>query len=45
MFRLDKIGSIVVLEETFKPHQLTLTDYLEDKQKKFITPDILLSQP
>jgi predicted DNA-binding transcriptional regulator YafY len=43
MFRLDKIASIVVLNETFTPHQLALADYLADKQKKFITPDTLLS--
>lgn len=43
MFRLDKINSIAVLDETFKTHQLLLADYLEEKQKKFTTPDILLS--
>jgi predicted DNA-binding transcriptional regulator YafY len=43
MFRLDKISSIKTLELHFKPHKLTLGEYLEDKKKKFTTPDIPLS--
>ncbi len=38
MFRLDKISSITVLQETFKPHRLTLTDYLAEKRKNFYNP-------
>lgn len=43
MFRLDKISSLKTLELHFKPHKLTLSEYLEDKKKKFTTPDIPLS--
>lgn len=43
MFRLDRISEIKTLESVFEPHKLTLADYLAEKQKKFTTPDILLS--
>jgi len=43
MFRLDRISAAKVLEETFTPHQLTLAQYLEQKQNKFSTPDRPLS--
>jgi predicted DNA-binding transcriptional regulator YafY len=43
MFRLDRILKLDILAEHFEPHQLTLEQYLKEKQKKFITPDIPLS--
>ncbi|QMU29178.1 helix-turn-helix transcriptional regulator [Adhaeribacter radiodurans] len=43
MFRLDRILKIKLLELSFKPHALTLAEYLDEKKKKFITPDTLLS--
>ena len=39
MFRLDRISAVKVLDETFKPHQLTLAQYLAQKQNNFSTPD------
>jgi len=38
MFRLDRISSIRLLEMNFKPHDLTLADYLAEKKKKFANP-------
>lgn len=38
MFRLDRIHSLVMSDETFSPHQITLASYLEQKQKNY-TPD------
>jgi predicted DNA-binding transcriptional regulator YafY len=38
MFRLDRISSIQVLDETFIPHQLTLAQYLKEKQNNFFNP-------
>jgi len=43
MFSLDRILKINKLDSSFQPHKLTLEDYLEEKKKKFGTPDILLS--
>ncbi len=43
MFRLDRILKIEPLEVRFKPHKLTLQEYLMAKEKMFITPDIPLS--
>jgi predicted DNA-binding transcriptional regulator YafY len=43
MFRLDRIIKIKQSELNFIPHKLTLQRYLADKEKKFNTPDILLS--
>lgn len=43
MFRLDRIFRIQQSELNFKPHKLTLQEYLAEKEKKFNTPDILLS--
>lgn len=43
MFRLDKILKIKQTELNFVPHKLTLQEYLAEKEKKFMTPDILLS--
>jgi predicted DNA-binding transcriptional regulator YafY len=43
MFRLDKIRTLKQFDETFEPHPLSLQQYLEEKQKKFSTPDIPLS--
>ncbi|WP_343524783.1 YafY family protein [Pedobacter sp.] len=38
MFRLDRIRSLTMSEQTFTPHEMTLASYLEQKQKKY-TPD------
>ena len=43
MFRLDRILKIKQTELNFAPHKLTLQEYLAEKEKNFITPDILLS--
>lgn len=43
MFRLDRISKIETLEISFEPHQLTLKDFLETKEKNFRIPDIPLS--
>jgi predicted DNA-binding transcriptional regulator YafY len=43
MFRLDRIIKIKQTELNFIPHKLTLQEYLAEKEKKFTTPDILLS--
>jgi len=43
MFRLDRMLKIKPLDLRFEPHQLTLAQYLEEKRKKFTTPDIPLS--
>lgn len=43
MFRLDRILEIEVLGISFKPHKLTLKEFLEAKQKNFTIPDIPLS--
>jgi predicted DNA-binding transcriptional regulator YafY len=43
MFRLDKIRTLKQLDATFAPHPLSLQQFLEEKQKKFSTPDIPLS--
>lgn len=43
MFRLDRILKIQQTELKFNPHTLTLQEYLTEKEKKFKTPDILLS--
>lgn len=43
MFRLDRILKIQQTELNFNPHQLTLQEYLAEKEKKFKTPDIPLS--
>jgi predicted DNA-binding transcriptional regulator YafY len=43
MFRLDRIIKIKQTELNFTPHKLTLQEYLAEKEKKFTTPDILLS--
>lgn len=39
MFRLDKISKIELLDWTFEPHRMTLSEYLNEKQKNFTTPD------
>ncbi|MBS1636445.1 MAG: YafY family transcriptional regulator [Bacteroidetes bacterium] len=38
MFRLDRILKMEELELSFKPHKLTLKDYLADKEKNFRHP-------
>ena len=43
MFRLDRIKTVVPTGHTFTPHQLTLQQYLQEKEKNFTTPDKLLS--
>lgn len=44
-FRLDRIQRLVVTNEVFEPHDLTLEQYLETCRKKWTdTPDIPLSQ-
>jgi predicted DNA-binding transcriptional regulator YafY len=43
MFRLDRMLKIESTGFTFKPHTRTLHEYLAEKEKKFKTPDILLS--
>jgi len=43
MFRLDRILKIEPLEFSFKPHKLTLEEFLEAKEKNFNIPDIPLS--
>jgi len=43
MFRLDRILKIQELEFYFKPHKLSLQEYLAEKEKKFSTPDTPLS--
>ena len=43
MFRLDRILKIELLQIRFQPHKRTLTEYLDEKKKKFTTPDTPLS--
>ena len=43
MFRLDRILNIQQSDLSFKPHKLTLKEYLTEKEKNFNTPDTLLS--
>jgi predicted DNA-binding transcriptional regulator YafY len=43
MFHLDKIWKLELLRASFKPHKLTLQEYLSTKEKMFNTPDIPLS--
>lgn len=43
MFSLNRISKINPLDISFQPHEMTLSQYLEEKQKKFNTPDIPLS--
>ncbi|KQM76575.1 DNA-binding transcriptional regulator [Pedobacter sp. Leaf216] len=43
MFSLERIQKIKKLDSSFQPHKLTLAEYLEEKKKKFDTPDTLLS--
>jgi predicted DNA-binding transcriptional regulator YafY len=43
MFSLDRILKINKLDISFQPHKLTLSEYLDEKRKKFGTPDTLLS--
>ncbi|MFH6943527.1 helix-turn-helix transcriptional regulator [Flavobacterium sp. FlaQc-50] len=43
MFRLNRILKIETLTITFKPHELTLKDFLDTKEKNFSIPDIPLS--
>ena len=43
MFRLDRILKINQTELYFKPHKMTLQEYLADKERNFKTPDKQLS--
>jgi predicted DNA-binding transcriptional regulator YafY len=47
MFRLDKIRKLVVLNEHFTPHEMTMQEFMDNQRKKRIaaqnTPDIPLS--
>jgi predicted DNA-binding transcriptional regulator YafY len=43
MFRLAKILKIEILDSIFKPHKLTLKEFLDDKEKNFKIADIQLS--
>jgi predicted DNA-binding transcriptional regulator YafY len=43
MFRLDRIEKVIVTKQVFAPHQLSLTQFLQEKEKNFINPDKLLS--
>jgi predicted DNA-binding transcriptional regulator YafY len=43
MFRLDRVLKIEPLEISFKPHELSLKDFLDTKEKNFTIPDIPLS--
>jgi predicted transcriptional regulator YdeE len=45
-FRLDQIQKLVVSQDTFPPHALSLPAYFEAcRKKQFATPDIGLSKP
>ena len=43
MFRLDRIGAVYPSDLKFAPHQLSLQEYLQEKEKNFISPDKQLS--
>lgn len=43
MFRLDRIKTVYPTDLKFPAHQLNLQDYLQEKEKKFISPDKQLS--
>ena len=43
MFRLDRILKIEPLDISFLPHELTLKDFLDTKEKNFSIPDTPLS--
>jgi len=38
MFRLDRISEVYPMDISFTPHQLSLPQYLEEKEKKFFKP-------
>ncbi|MBB6501245.1 helix-turn-helix transcriptional regulator [Pedobacter cryoconitis] len=43
MFRLDRIITVYPTDLKFPPHQLSLQEYLQEKEKNFISPDKQLS--
>lgn len=43
MFRLDRISEVYPMEIKFAPHQLSLQQYLEEKEKNFLSSDKQLS--
>jgi predicted DNA-binding transcriptional regulator YafY len=43
MFRLDRISEVYDLQIKFEPHQLSLQQYLEEKEKNFLSSDKQLS--
>ncbi len=38
LFRLDKIKSLTITGQSFKPHKITLEEYIEMQRKKHFTP-------
>ncbi|WP_205529365.1 helix-turn-helix transcriptional regulator [Taibaiella koreensis] len=43
MFRLDRIRTLYHTDLRFRPHQLNLHEYLQEKEKNFTSPDKQLS--
>ena len=43
MFRLDRISEVHSMDMSFTPHELNLRQYLQEKEKNFISPDKQLS--
>lgn len=44
LFRLDRISKLETLDDTFKPHKITLEKFIEQARKKYLnTPDTPLS--
>ena len=43
MFKLDRILQLELTRLEFRPHRITLKEYLSEKEKNFIAPDIPLS--
>ncbi|MGN7990259.1 helix-turn-helix transcriptional regulator [Pedobacter sp. 22226] len=43
MFRLDRIEAVYPTDFKFAPHQLSLQEYLQEKEKNFTAPDKQLS--
>jgi len=43
MFKLDNILKLELTELGFEPHNITLKEYLKEKEKNFTTPDTQLS--
>jgi len=43
MFRLDRISEVYSLDSKFTPHQMNLQEYLQEKEKNFLSSDKQLS--